>query len=219
MQTLEELEREAKLAYDREQQAIIDRWTALKEIRNRRLYLDHAETWADYLKARHNIKPSFWDSLQANAKAAIYLRDEHGVEFGNQQAIREMRTIVHRAMTEEVVPLVLEKAQEAAGADNPIEGKHIRAVMETTVEVLKTGHVVVRGKSVAFNAAIDEATTEAIQREKQYAADGAKKSGWSPAMLIKVDGSGTGYIWIDGLLPNARNIEVKWRVIEQVNDA
>ena len=221
-QTLEELEELALLAHAREQQAIIDRWEALSEIRRRKLYHPEFETWQHYLLVRHGMKLSYWDDLQASAKAAKYILEEYGFTLGNKQAARELRSIIHRAVNDDVVPLVLRKAQELAGEFEPIKGKHITAVLATTIEVLSTGgYVSIDGKAIAYDAAITQEETEAIHRQNQYARNGASGNPWSTPFRIEIwDLLQSGMA--DRLdIPeelDLKTIEIKWRIIEAVTD-
>ena len=218
-QTLAELEELALLAHAREQQAIVDRWDALSEIKRRQLYAPDFESWEHYLLVRHGMKLSYWDDLQASAKASKYILEEYGFVLGNKQAARELRSIIHRAVNDDVVPLVLKKAQELAGPFEPIKGKHITAVLATTIEVLSTGgYVSIDGKAIAYDAAITQEETEAIQRQNQYARNGATGNPWTRMVVQPAPGFQTWDMNALYDLPLDKPIEIKWRVIEAVTD-
>ena len=217
--TLYELEELAHLAHHREMQALIDRYDALREIYDRDLWIDVAPSWTVYLNDRHQIKRSYWDNMQANVKAAKRAMQEFGVTLGNQQAAREFRTIFHRWAESDLLPAVVQKAQQVAGEGNRLQGKHLRAVMETTVDVVQTGNVWVEGEALPYNVAIDEHVAESYERQKVHAANGAQRSQWilTTAQVYTTD---TDLVQVVAYIPKTavpvgvRQIDIKWKVIE-----
>jgi hypothetical protein len=207
--------------------AVIERgevivFEAYQEIYDRNLYLSTHETWKEFLQSRGKTL-SWWKQTKASAKAILRCRTEHGVELGNDAAARDVRKILHNAVSEDILPRVLAKAQALAKLEHsPVMGRHIKAVVRTFCLVLDTGgYVWIEGheEMVAFNAACVWDAIESLKRQRQYARNGAQRNGWSAPIRVTRNQGGfpvdeLPFAQICSEHPPGTTIEIKWRVVE-----
>ena len=192
---------------------------ALHEIRLRKLYEQKYTSFADYIIRRWARTMSWYKQLKSSAIIAKSILAEYGITLGNEAAARDVRKLLHRQVDSEITPRILKKAQMLAGEGNPVLGKHVKAVIAVTCEVLDTGgYCWVEDEQVAFNSAMVGEVAESVNRQKNYAAEGAKGKGWSAPVLFA--GGLEDYSFYGMPAPETGQvIEFRWRVVEAVSDA
>ena len=120
-----------------------------------------------------------------------------------------------RAVSPDLEEKIIIAAQRLAGQGNPVMGKHLSAVQRQLTTVCLTDHVDLGdGEMTAFDAACHIDLAETAMRQHQHRVDGAKKNGWCKPIRFRQTDNYSVYLPAEWLIPEDKEIEIKWRAVE-----